>query len=241
VKNHELGPGYLLFDLHPTTGNQTLTLATYPFSGTCNPKIPVVQLKWVALIEDYNYLPFLAKRFTKAQWFKLFPEGAKDNLAGNVWLLGLLPIDSFDPKTLERWIRADKAFRDLIWLSVNTVGNRNRDELFRGLAGLYPAVQGDPLLESLYWEMVFDFHSWENIYGDKNTAVHYPAGFSAIQNALRNGYPTAYFYNELGGFLALQKDYLRARQAFLKAIHSKVNYTSAEYNLKALEQTTGLP
>jgi hypothetical protein len=95
-------------------------------------------------------------------------------------------------------------------------------------------VKGDPFLESLYWGMVFDFHAWESAFGDKLTSLHYPAAFEATRNAIKNGYPTAVFYNRLGGFLTAERDYPGARAAFLKAMQSKVNFTEAEKHLKNL-------
>jgi len=237
--DQQVGPGVILFDLQPNVADQTLTIATYSFNAACNPKLSLKDVKWMAVMVNSNYQPFLAQRFHKGKWFQLSSQAVSDPRQEDEWMMGIIPIEPEDRPTVVRWAEADKAFRKVVWFAANVPENRDRSEVFQKLPEAYLSTQGDPMLESLYWEMVFDFHRWENIFGDKNTSVHFPAGVSSIRNALKRGYPTAYFYNEWGGFLMIEKNYKGAREAFLKAINSKVNFTPAQDNLRALDRMTG--
>jgi Flp pilus assembly protein TadD len=57
---------------------------------------------------------------------------------------------------------------------------------------------------------------------------------AAIQQGLREGYPTAFLWNEAGALYFLMGRTEEARAAFLRAIHSPVNQTGAGFNLTRL-------
>lgn len=233
-KNRLSGPGLVLFDLRPNEGDQTLSVATYRFNAARDPKLSVAEAKWMAVIVNINYKSFLVERFPGGEWHSLFLKDQAETGAEDKWMLGIIPLDAGLRETAARWAAADQEFRDLVWSAFNIPENRGRKDIFERLPAVHRAAQGDRLLASLYWEMVYSFHRWENLYGEKETRVHYPAARQAIQYALREGYPTAYFYNELGGFLAIEKDYVGAREAFRRAVNSKVNNTPAADNLEKL-------
>ena len=234
-KNAQWGPGVLLFELRPHVANQTLAIATYPFNASINPNLHPQDVKWMAFLSDIHYRSFLADRFPKGEWFQLFSDQEAGIEHGDALMLGVIPVEAAGLETVTRWRQADQAFRKIVWRARNMPPENSGEEVFRMLPEIYPLAMGDAYLESLYWEMVFDFHRWENIYGDKNAGVHYPASFSAIRNGIQKGYPTAYFFNELGGFLAIEKDYRGAKEAFSRASHSKINFTPAIENLRKLE------
>ena len=234
-ENETLGTGAVFFDLQPNVADQTLAIATYPFNSVRNPKLSLRDAKWAALVVNYNYQPFLAERFPGGKWFKIFNEAEPELESENKRLLGIVRLKPENAGVVTRWVEADKAFRKVVWLAADTPKNMGRSGVFTGLSEMKGLARGDRLLESLYWEMVFDFHRWENIYGDKNRPVHYRASREAVVNALQLGYPTAYFYNEMGGFYAAEGDFKNARKAFLSAVQSKVNLTPARENLKVLD------
>ena len=68
------------------------------------------------------------------------------------------------------------------------------------------SLPGDPLIHACYWDIVFMLNNWENFYGAKSIQG-FEASLSAIRNAIQQGYPTAYFYNELGSLYLMEKEY----------------------------------
>jgi hypothetical protein len=235
-KNKRSGPGALLFDLKPDIADQTLSIATYRFNAARNPRIPMEEAKWTAVLVNAHYEPFLKKRFPDGEWRKVFPEDPEDHSPGNKWLLGIIPVTPGEVDEFLRWIRADREFRKVVWKASNTPDGSGRKEVFEMLPGLRASARGDRLLESLYGEMVFEFHAWESAFGDRRFAVHYAASLEALRNAIQEGYPTADFYNKLGGLLAIGGDYRGARKAFSNAIGSEVNYTQASKHLSDLNR-----
>lgn len=228
------GPGVLLFEVRPHETDQTLAVATYAFNATVNPSLSPGPVQWMAVVVDVHYRPFLKKRFPDGKWFDLF-DPDHPGFQDTDLMLGVIPMDKSRRNTLEAWRQADRVFRKINWAVANLPENADRAENFQALSGIHSSFKGDPLLESIYWDAVYRFHRWENLYGDRDRRVHYPAALNAVREELRSGYPTAVFYNEWGTFLVLQKDYAGARKAFEKAVHSPLNLTPAAENLKALE------
>jgi hypothetical protein len=228
------GPGCLLFELRPHESDQSLAVATYAFNATVNPHISEDQVFWVAVITDADYRPFLEHRFKDGRWWNLYDEKNLDRQGINL-ALGIIPVGNDRMDFVEKWVRADKALRDIVWETANIPEDGNCSAIFPELSRAYPLVQGDPFLESIYWEWAFNFHGWENAFGDRDTAVHGPALLQAIREELERGYPTAFFYNELGAFLDRQGDVSGARKAFEKAVRCPLNLTRAADNLRALD------
>lgn len=228
------GPGYLLFELRPHESDQSLAVATYGFNATVNPGIKEDQVFWVAVVTDADYRPFLEKRFTDGQWWNLY-DGKNPDPQGVNLALGIIPVGNDRMDFVEKWVRADRALRAIVWEGANVPENGNDAALFPELARAYPLFQGDPFLESVYWEWTFNFHGWENAFGDKDVALHGPAMLEAVRNELGRGYPTALFYNDLGAYLARMGDIPGAKKAFEKALKCPLNLTPAAENLKALQ------
>lgn len=243
--NQRKGPGYFLDDLSNVNAyykdqlnihDQTLSVATYPFNAVRNPRFNDVDAKWIALLLDLNYQPFLSARFPESFSFDLSSgREEKDRVNGGL-MLWILPCDNKYKEVINRWVEANLQFRDITWQAMHISEKQPRSDILKLMPRLYPFLKGDPMLESLYWQMIFANNNWETIYGDGNRKIHYPAAFAAVQNAIQKGYPTAYFYNELGSFLVIEKKYDQAREAFLKAVHCQVNYTPALENLQQLER-----
>lgn len=228
------GPGCLLFELRPHEADQSLAVATYAFNATVNPRIREDQVSWVAVVIDVHYRPFLERRFPDGQWWSLYDEKNPDRQGINL-SLDVIPVGNDRMDFVEKWVRADKALRDIVWETANVPENGNDTAIFPELARAYPLFQGDPFLESVYWEWVFNFQGWENAFGDRNGALHGPAMLQTIREELDRGYPTAFFYNELGAMMARQGNLPAARKAFEKALQCPVNLTLAAQNLRTLE------
>lgn len=234
-KNQQAGPGMVLFDLKPHEADQTLGIATYSFNAAVNPNIPLGDVKWVALLVNANYQSFLAERFPHGSWSRLFSWEGTGDPPDNPELLGVVPVEELGPGTLERWARADQALREVVWLAADLPEDQGRGEVFQQLNGIQPLMEGDALLESFYWETVFKFNAWENAFGDKDYATHTKACYQALNQALQKGYPTAFFYNEMGIYFGHQKDWADARACFLNAVYCNVDLTLAPKALAALE------
>ncbi len=228
------GPGDLLFELRPHISDLTLAVATYTFNPTVNPHLDRGRVRWMAVVVDAHDRPFLERRFPGSGWFDLYDRQNPDLQGANL-VLGIIPLDQEREKTLEAWRRADQALRDITWAAANLPENGDRSSVFTQLDRVYPLFEGDLFLESIYWEWVFNFQGWEMAYGDKNTALHYPRALHAVQEELKQGYPTALFYNELGALQLMGGDVRDARDAFEKAVQCPVNLTRAADNLEILE------
>jgi uncharacterized protein HemY len=105
--------------------------------------------------------------------------------------------------------------------------------VIEGLLSIYPLFQGDPFLESSFWEKIA-----ENEYGDRN----YEEQIMALQKAIEKGCPVAHLYNDLGALYLRRSHYSEARTAFETALRCSPNHTSAAAGLKILNETekTGL-
>ena len=232
------GPGFVLtsFSNDFYTYDQSLLIGTYPFNVAQNHAFSPEDAHWLSVVTNVHFKPFLSKRFPKGQWIWLSQgmDPSSNTYSGGL-MLGIIPLDSQNRGELADWIKSNALFQKMSDHVMGLPIDMARKENLKTLAMVYPQLSKDRFIQSCYWEFVYFSFNWENLYGDRNTAIYYPMAFSAIQMAIQKGYPTAYFYNELGSFYAMQKNYPAARKAFNNAIHSSINLTPAEENLKALE------
>ena len=233
------GAGYVLtaFSNDVYTYDQSLAISTYSFNASLNPRLRLERPQWVALITNVHFKPFIEKSFSEAQvtWLSKGTEMNRDNFNGGL-MLAVLPLTGKNQPILLNWIAADKQFREISAQVMDLPIEAARRKILEKLSGMLPALSRDPLIRACYWEMVYFNYNWENLYGDHDFSKNFPAALFAIQKAIQEGYPTAYFFNELGGLLCLQKDYNGARKAFLKATQCPVNLTPASENLARVEK-----
>ncbi len=234
------GPGLVLtsFSNDTDTYDQSLLISTYPFNASKNPSLDPLKARWLSIVTNIHFQPFLLKRFSGSQWFRLSAEGSR---AGNDYsgglVLGVIPLDPINREKLTDWIQADSEFSEMSAKVMDMPVIQARRKILELLAEMKPGLSVDPFVRSCYWEMVYFNNNWENLYGDKNLPRNLSAALQALQNAIREGYPTAYFYNELGSLLAIQGDRAGALSAFKKAVLSKPNDTPAAENLRVLENS----
>lgn len=218
------GPGLVLSELAPDLYDQSLSIATFGFNSEQNPQPGPAQPHWAALLTNVHYQPCLAKDFPEARWVRLsadmgWPDGGLT--------LGLIPIPCSKPEELIHLIQADRASHDLVPLVYDYRDYKSRQPVVEKLISLYPLFEGDPFLESCFWEKIAD-----NAYGDRN----YEAQVAALKLAIEKGCPAAHLYNDLGSLYLRRSHFKDARQAFERALHCGPNYTSAAAGLKMLDE-----
>jgi len=158
---------------------------------------------------DPHYAPFLKARFPKMGWVSL-PEGIGTHG------LALLMDDANRAVSLT-WNLAHEAFlkADLARFAQNSGPLVGPVSI---LARAYPRIQGDPFLESVYWDKMAAY-----AYEDGN----YEVQLKCYQNAVTRGYPTADLYFKLGQMYLVGKRMKEAKEAFLKATKAPMDRTQA--------------
>ena len=226
------GPGAVLEDLETDTMDRTLTIAVHGFDAALNQGISPRDIRWMAVIVNTNYTPFLRQRFSQAVLTQL-PSDDSAQYGGDV--LAILPREPGNSAVLSKWFQTNQemqqAGRDIIARKSHGL----RTNIIRELTQSVPSAQGDPLLESIRWEKVHVQVNLQAAYGDIAFATIYPDSLRAIQNALHFGVPAAHLYNELGVYLALGNRTEEAKRAFEGALKSPVNVTPARRNLDRLQ------
>lgn len=218
----EEGPGAVLSDLWGKTGDGTLTVACYSFDAAHNPLISLEGARWVAVILDANYKPFLAKRFTKGRWFWL--GSLRPGNPGGL-MMGVIPLAPENRKILLQWVEANLHLEAVTSSVLNSDPQRPPQRALDLLLQIGPSLPSDPFLKSCFWEKAY------NLYRAGNN----PEGMlEALRQGLKEGYPLAHFYNEEGLLLESAGKNDEARRAFQKALHAPLNLTSAAENLHNL-------
>ncbi len=182
--NRQDGPLYLFSEFDLDTFDKTLNLFCFPFDALQNPKLAGSNPRWAALLVNKYYVPFLQKRFPQSRWEVL----KKDPLPNNLNLsLGLIPVNSMDPQSLDDWKKADAICRNLN-LEIKKKSPPITWESFRAeLQDSYPAFERDPFLRSIFWEKLGMFDAILSRYADC---------VQDLETAIHSGYPAAHLsYN----------------------------------------------
>jgi hypothetical protein len=223
------GNGAVLSEFRLETIDQTLLVASQPLDASRNPRFAGTDPKWVGVLVNPHYRPFLQKRFPEGRWFLLSRDAG---IAGNTLNLLVVPVLPRNKEVLFHWIEMDKKLHEVNYsvlmycnLKTGLLEHSRLEEVLRSMARIQRDLNGDPFLESCFFEKVSVFFEMD----------HEPesAGM-AIENALRRGYPAANLYNDYGVILTAQKRYQEARKAFGMALKCPVNYTPAAENLEKL-------
>jgi len=212
------GPGLILGDLMDDIHDQSLGLAAWEFNALENPKVSASRVPWAGILCNVHYRDYLARLFPKAQWTWL----ASDVLRENGGLMaGIIPLEPGDLPTLQRWARAEKAMHvfagDILNAEHSPVYSK---DLSAKLEKFYPLFQGDPFLESSYWEK-----QAQNAF----LCQQYADMVLPLQNAIRLGVPEAHLYNRLGVVYLVLGDFANAKGALDQALKYPDNQTTAAY------------
>jgi len=203
--------------------DQTLVIACHPFDAVHNPRLTFQDAKWVAVIINDHYEPFLRKRFPEGRWFSL-SEGIPYTAGGGI--LGIIPVLPQNNKVIRRFVEADQSLRSAVYLTINHMWKEPQSDIVQALFEKYPLFQNDPFLEACFWEKIF-FHF--NIDHTDQQSLN------AMNQALKHGYSAAHLYYNLGIYLTRFGFRKEALASFKAAMRSPVNYTSAQQKIDLLK------
>lgn len=198
------------------------SVATYAFNAVENPDLHSTPSHTVAVLANSNYQPFLEKKFPEAAW-QWLPSPAPDRDSG--LLLGIISSSPPNSEALGRWVKAENfllAERDrAAYRRIDYDWSSSVDRLKQA----YGLFQGDPFLESIYWEKLGFYDASGN---------RLPEAVEDLRMALLKGYPSANLFYSLGVFLNFEGKTQEARQAFEMALHCPVNRTAAGARLEEM-------
>jgi hypothetical protein len=201
----EKGKGIILTDFLPLKYGHTLYVACYHLNALMDTGPVHSPSSWAAVATNINYQPFLATRFPGAQWYEAGEEG---HSRGGDLMVGLIPVDPADRGTIDRWTIACEAFHQL---QIDAEGSYNSQRAFQSsfqdLSRTYPLVEGDPFLESCYWEWAAQYYY----------SPSFRENLEALRRAVGRGYPAAHLFDRLGSLLAQESRMDEAAQAFRAA------------------------
>ncbi len=217
------GPGFILTDFDDDSFNDpTLSVMTYPFNASRNSALLVENPGWIGVFANIHYKPFLEKNFHDGQWLWVGKNLSLEN-GGN--MLGLLTAAPLHQPALNQWTKAHAFFQEADNLRFSQIGE-DFDPILRLLETAYPAVHGEPFLESVYWNKraAYEYKKF-----------NYDQHLLSYQMAVTRGYPTAELYYKVG-LLLLEKGRDReAEVAFRKATLAPLDLTEAQTALDWLK------
>jgi hypothetical protein len=215
------GPGLIFSDFVPGLCDQTLTVADDGFNAERNPSLSADQATWAAVLANVHYQPFLLKRFGPGKVYGL----SKDlSDPGGGWMLWVMPVTDSNRETLRRWRWASAALGPFIDQNLSYVRGQPYEKVVVSLQEAYPAFQGDPFLESCFWEKMSDALVKSSGMGGKPV--------EALENAVRRGYPAAHLFRQLGVLWLVRNDPSNARKAFQRAVEAPLDFTDSRSYLK---------
>jgi hypothetical protein len=219
------GPGLVFTDFMPLTHGHSLHVTTYHFNAALNPKLNVVEAKWIGLMVNVHYQSFLEKRFPGSKWTTVTP--VPPGQGGSV--VGVIPIT---PENIQTFIKWNQVHQYFYQLNLQAENMYNDPKLYQyalqHFSDGYPLVKGDPFLESCFGEWVTQFH-W---------GADHQANIFLMKQALQVGYPCAHLFYKLGQFLYLDNRFSEAKKAFQKAVRCPINETDSADWIKAINQIT---
>jgi tetratricopeptide (TPR) repeat protein len=220
-------PLSLLINLNNNNNyDQTLNVVTSPFENAAGSGTLNHSGQKAALLINSNYEPFLKKEFPNSDWKWLSPDLPNDY---GGFTLGLIAVDSGNEKIVERWKKADDAFKRNNWIFMESISDP-ADKGLKDLYAQYPVFHGDRFLESVFWDKVAFYEEYR---------ADIPAAIAALENGEKDGFPSAQLFEETGelfGYLGKKEE---AGEYFEKAIDCPVNRTTAAENIKNLKLING--
>lgn len=233
VYDHD-GPGLIFTEFLPQWNDPSALVTTYFMNAGENPGLNPRDAKWAAVLANEHYYPFLSARFPGARWYWL----SRDLPRGKGMLLGVIPIAAENREIPDRWVSAQHFFRQSTEDLNNVSGPRTYAAARENLLRPPPEVLQDRFLEACYWERVSEF------YYQNDCQSHYDDIRSALENAIRLGYPSAHLYYKLGSLVLRKKKFEEAEKAYESALQVEPGYRDASDALeflKTLESAGGAP
>jgi hypothetical protein len=219
-KAEQNGPGLIFHAFSINYPDRSLEIYADSFNALQNPALNPDQAKWIALVCNINFLPFLEKRFPNGEWYCL--QYSSDTAA-----FGIFPRALLTPAELENWIQTHRCFSEMNRLALYKRPDQAWTLLEPELQKARLCSESDPLLQSVFAEKAIQYYVM---------IQSLPSALQMADWGIHAGYPSAYFYNTKGCLLNLSGKYPEAKQCFQQACASPGHWTSAVKNLEALER-----
>ena len=227
----ERGAGWILLFLQSDTSDATFFSETYRENLASNRGLKPPENGWTAVICDVHYQPFLRTRFHHARWFDL-SEGLDRVDGGRV--LGWIPPGDMPGGTLALWRKADQAGEEILEAFNRRKAGENYDSVLESWSQQSEAFGGDPFLRACWWEKGYYLWLQDGAFGGGDKGVDFVEARRCLEGAIRDGFPAAHLWNELGSMYQLSGEKEKAREAFRKAVASPLNRTAAAQNLESV-------
>jgi hypothetical protein len=200
------GPGLILTDFVPLKYGHSLSVAVHPFNAAENDRLDTTVCRWMGLVTEVHYVPFLKARFPEAKWYWFHP--TPPSLEGGM-ALGIIPLGTQDRKWVDDWLEVHHSFHRLnLEAERGFNGPRYFQKALEDTWELRPRVQGDRFLESVYWDWVAQF----NFGSDPSIPT------KILAEALGKGYPVAHSLERMSQQMAQVGDPKDATQFHQRAL-----------------------
>jgi len=198
------GRGFIFtdFSLEP---DPALRIACQPLNAIDTPPVLSHPVRWCALLANAPWVPGLIPMLPESQWYWL-SENLRTEQGGLE--LGFVKLDGERPRFLAGWIKAQDDLREAGWILLEAKRTDPAGEAVSYLERHSPDFQGDPFLESVYWNKVQDLRAKR---GDL------PGALEALRRGIQEGFPNAFSYQKMGAILEWEGKTAEAQEAFRKA------------------------
>ena len=217
------GPGMVFSDLIPGFGDQTLKLADYRFNVLEHREGSGERPSWAAVLTNANFKPFLARRFPDGTAYYLSKDLPRQNGGLMLWVM---PMEGRE-ETLAQWKKASAALKPYLDDCIGYSGGRSFQAVADKLMDAYAAFQGDPFLESCFWEKMAD-NGWRIPAQDNRAFIQ------DLEWGVNRGYPAAHLYHAMGLFLWKDGRNREARRAFQRAQAAPLDLTNSSELMRGL-------
>lgn len=230
--SHQYGSGLVFSNFVPGLSDLTLDVADNSYNAMNNPSLSADKAQWAAVLINVNDRPFLDKRFGSSKAFALSKEVMAPDGGWMLWIVPLTPKNRGD---FGRWIKANYVLGPFIESNLGQLHDESYEKTITSLMIVEPYFQGDPFLETVYWEKMSDLYLKQAILGSgQPDPRRLDQGIGALNNALSLGYPSAHLYNHLGNLWLLRQNEQEARKAFQNACRTPLNLTDSTDRLKSI-------
>jgi hypothetical protein len=215
------GPGLIFSDFVPGNFDMSLFLADYEFNAVDNPDLSFSRARWAAVLTNANFKPFLEKRFPDG---KAYFVSKGEDLSNGGWMLWVVPVTPPRLDIFRRWQKADLALGPYIDHYLSFVHGQPYTPVFNSHLETYHDFQGDPFLETLFWEKTADDFM-------KMGPSFHPQAISALLTATQKGYASAHLFYLIGTLYFVDQNSQGAQWAFRQALKAPIDLTASRQSL----------
>jgi hypothetical protein len=228
----EKGPGFILSELIPYENDHSLAYFTYPFNAALNPKISAENVKWMAILTEYQYAPFISSRFPFCQWMEL-PSGLDGIKSRHV--LGILEVTPESKRIFWQWNDFYSVCFQINLQIMDLPNGAPLRGILKNLLDFYPRVPNDPFIQSCFFQkLVFNYTS-EKTFHPQDTWTNWQNFSGTFQQSFGNGYQDVVLCEKYGRLLASEGKLDQARWMFLKALKQNPQNEFLKYEMNRLD------